>query len=309
MNAWSVFAPLWHALTTPRTSAFSFEDDWAGLLVRVGLAPSVFRDVVETNSLHPHFHYRHFSKRKKDGRLREIAEPDVQLKRIQHEIITRYFNAEQPHAAALAYRVGKSIADHAWTHAGAELLVSADIQDFFPSTRQARIEDWWRQRVDDDTARLLTRLTTYRGALPQGAPTSPALSNFVNHGLDERLTRRAQATGARYSRYCDDLAFSWPRGVSMPSDFDRGVRAVLHEFGYTLHPEKGWCVHSLSDEPEITGVILTRHGGVRLPDRLRQVMRVLARSDKPRDAERLQGYRNYRTMVTRPPTQRRGRKR
>jgi len=152
---------------------------------------------------------------KKDGGRREIAEPDAPLKRVQYQIIARYFKGERPHAAAVAYQKGKSTADHVWAHAGAEVVVTADVQDFFPSTRADRVEDWWRERVDDDTARLLTLLTTLRGGLPQGAPTSPGLSNFVNGELDARLARRAEAAGARYTRYCDDLAFSWPNGGAL----------------------------------------------------------------------------------------------
>jgi hypothetical protein len=80
---------------------------------------------------------------------------------------------------------------------------------------------------------------------------------------------------------------------------------VLHEFGYTLHPAKGWCARDLRDEPEVTGVILTRTGGVRLPDRVRAVMRKLARSADPHDAERLEGYYGYEDMVTGKPRKKR----
>src|SRR5207237_495069 len=82
-------------------------------------------------------------------------------------------------------------------------------------------------RADDDAARLLTLLTTLDGGLPQGAPTSPGLSNFVNRELDARLAARAAVAGARYTRYCDDLAFSWPAGWGPPSGFERNVRAAL----------------------------------------------------------------------------------
>jgi hypothetical protein len=288
----------------PRPGGFTFEAAWANLLGKLGLPPSALRDVVEADSLHPHFHYRHFTKPKRDGGRREIAAPDVKLKRVQHEIIARHFRNQEPHPAALAYRKGRSTADHAWAHAGADLLITADVEDFFPSTREWRIEQWWRQRVEDDLARLLTLLTTYRGGLPQGAPTSPGLSNFVNHELDDRLTQRAEAAGGRYTRYCDDLAFSWRQGTEPPSDFEAGVRAVLHEYGYTLHPEKGWRVQYRRDEPEVVGVILTRNGRVRLPDDLRRTMRTLARSNDPRDIDRLAGYRGYEAMIARPPAKR-----
>jgi hypothetical protein len=300
MSGPSILARLWRTLGGSRPPAPGpFEKDWARLLVGVGMPAHALQDVAEADSLSPHFHYRHYRKPKKGGGWREIAEPDAALKRVQQEVLVRYLNAEAPHPAAVAYRKGSSTADHVWAHAGAEVVVTADVRDFFPSTRAARVEDWWRRREDDATARLLTRLTTLHGGLPQGAPTSPALSNLVNRELDERLARRAQAAGAHYTRYCDDLAFSWPSGWGPPADFEAGVRAALHEFGYELHPEKGWCVHRRRDEPEITGVILTRRGGVRLPERIRRVMQVLARSAGERAARRLEGYQAYAAMVTR----------
>jgi hypothetical protein len=309
MTLWEVFAPLLHALwggrvgvPTPDRSGplLSFEPEWAPLLGQLRLPPRALRDVVVTDRLEPHFHYRHYNKRKKGGGTRAIVEPDACLKRLQQVILARYLTPCPVHPAATAYQRGRSIADHVWTHAGAEVLITADLEDFFPSTQACRVEDWWRERVGDaDLVRLLTRLTTHQGGLPQGAPTSPALSNLVNHELDERLTRRADLAGARYSRYCDDLAFSWPRGGEPPSDFRHGVVVTLLEFGYRLHPTKGWCLHTRGDEPEVTGVILTRRGKVRLPARLREIMARLARSRDPADGQRLEGYRAYEVMVTR----------
>ncbi|MCS6864457.1 MAG: reverse transcriptase family protein [Gemmataceae bacterium] len=267
----------------------------------LALPPQVFRDILTTGSLEPHFHYRRFYRAKRDGRWREIAEPDAKLKKLQHAIIRRYLTTEQPHPAALAYQAGRSTADHVWRHAGAAVIILADIQDFFPNTHAVRVEQWWRQRVDDDTARVLTVLTTDRDGLPQGAPTSPGLSNLVNRDLDTRLANLAALAGARYSRYCDDLAFSWSVGAAPPAGFDVRVRAILSEFGYPLHPHKGWRVYSREEEPEITGAILTRHGGVRLPARLRDIMRKLARSRDPHDRDRLAGYTGYAKMMTRPP--------
>ena len=306
---WSIFTPLWRTLSGGRSApapevgdtALSFESDPTGLILQLDIPPNALRDIVASGSLHPHFHYRRFHKRKRDGRPRELAEPDARLKRLQYEIVARSFGSEPSHPAAVAYQKGKSTANHVWAHAGAEILVTADIRDFFPNTRADRVEAWWRERTDTDSARLLTVLTTDRGGLPQGAPTSPGLSNFVNFELDARLERRAAAAGARYTRYCDDLAFSWPVGSCPLADFERGVRSALHEFGYALHPEKGWRVYQRSDEPEVTGAILTRTGRVRLPDRLLRAMRALARSADPRDLQRLEGYQGYAAMMTKRP--------
>lgn len=307
---WPVFAALARTLrggrdpSPPVGPALAFEAEWPGLLAKLKLPPNALRDVVARGTLEPHFRYHRFTRPKRDGGRREISEPDPKLKGLQHKILNRYLVAEQPHPAALAYRVGQSTADHIWNHAGAAIVVVADVQDFFPNTRSERIEDWWRERVDADTARLLTLLTTDRGGLPQGAPTSPALSNVVNRELDTGLAQRAAVAGARYSRYCDDIAFSWPRSPGVPSGFEPGVRGLLHEYGYNLHPTKGWRVYDRSDEPEITGAILTRGGGVRLPERIRAVMRELARSSDPKDEQRLSGYEGYAEMVTRTPRRR-----
>ncbi len=306
---WQIFEPLWRTLSGG--CAAPTPDDMppgdaggAALVAQLGLTAEEARDIVRTGSLEPHFTYRRYRKPKRSGGWREIAEPDPRLKRVQRQIIAHYLATEYVHPAAVAYQSGKSTANHVRPHAGSAVIVTADVRDFFPSTRAARVEAWWRERVEGEAARLLALLTTDRGALPQGAPTSPALSNLVNVGLDERLSRWATSAGAKYTRYCDDLAFSWPRGSGPRSDFERGVRAALHEFGYALHPNKGWAVYEAADEPEVTGAVLTRSGRVALPERVRQVMRKLARSADPRDAERLEGYRGYAAMLTGRPRKR-----
>ena len=303
MSLRAAFAPLLRALggrrDVPETVLPGRE--WPALLLELGLPPETFREVSKAGSLHPHFHYRHFTRPKKGGGTRSIHEPDAALMRIQREVVARWFASEQAHPAATAYQHGKSIAHHVWPHAGADLLVTADVQDFFPNTNAGRVEDWWRERVDGRAARLLTLLTTHHGALPQGAPTSPGLSNFLNRELDERLARRSSAAGARYTRYCDDMVFSWQRGDGPPSDFANGVRAILSEFGYALHPRKGWQVNRRRDEPEITGVILTRNGKVRLRPAMRRAMESLATSPHLKDAERLAGYLAFEAMLIERP--------
>ena len=303
MTLRAVFAPLFRALAGRRDDPETVLPgrEWAALLVELGLPPDTFQKALSSGSLHPHFHYRHFARPKKDGGTRSIHEPDAALKRIQREIVARLFAPEQCHPAAVAFQRKKSIADHVWPHAGAAVLITADIRDFFPTTGAARVEDWWRGRVDGRAARLLKLLTTHHGSLPQGAPTSPGLSNFLNRELDDRLARRADAVGASYTRYCDDMAFSWHQGQGPPSDFANAVRATLGEFGYTLHPKKGWLVHYRRDEPEVTGVILARNGRVRLRDDMRHAMDALAESHDPRDALRLAGYLAYEAMVIRRP--------
>jgi hypothetical protein len=259
----------------------------------------VTADLLRHNRLHPHFHYRHFTKPKKDGSARQLAEPDAKLKKVQYAILKRYLQGEMFHPAALGFRRKKSIADHVWAHAGADLIITADIEDFFPSTTVWRIENWWQNQFpeSENAARLLTILTTYQGSLPQGAPTSPALSNLVNIRMDSRLENLVKQSGGRYTRYCDDMVFSWQGYPHVPADFERSARAILRENGYALHPQKGWRVYQRKDEPEITGVILNKHGTVSLPPAMKKLIQEMERRQNPADEARLAGYKGYEKMI------------
>jgi len=261
-------------------------------------------DALERGKLPPRYRYRHFTVPKSDGGVRELAEPGVDLKEIQHNIIENYLKRQRPHRAAVGYRKGMSIADHVWPHAGARTVVTADIEDFFPSTGRYRVRGFWKNHpmcTNDRAVQLLTNLTTYRGSLPQGAPTSPALSNLVNASMDARLHRLAAECGGHYTRYADDLAFSWGMRPRPPADFEGTVRRVLHDYGYRLHARKGWRVWRRGENAEITGLVLTRDGGVDVPPEMREHMRDLKRGGTPEDLLRLAGYEGYRQMVQRGP--------
>lgn len=105
-------------------------------------------------------------------------------------------------------------------HVGAGLVVKMDLQDFFPSVHYRRVEGLMNKLGYGDLSYMLARLTTYRtrladgrtvqpGVLPQGAPTSPVIANLSSKGLDGRLTGLAKKWGAKYTRYADDLTFSF----------------------------------------------------------------------------------------------------
>ncbi len=92
---------------------------------------------------------------------------------------------------------------------GKAVVLKMDLRNFFPTTTAARVERYFRiAGWSKEASALLTRLCTYEGALPQGAPTSPRLSNLVNHPMDARLAALAAASGAVYTRYADDMTFS-----------------------------------------------------------------------------------------------------
>jgi hypothetical protein len=161
------------------------------------------------------------------------------------------------------------------------------------------VRAWFREQDwSDESLAMLMRLCVYRGGLPQGAPTSPALSNLVNLPLDAELSEWTARSGGRYSRYCDDLAFSW--GVDMePPMFRSQVEECLRRFGYSIQARKGWRLQHAEERPEMIGLVLDGR-------RLRLSQRILERWRKVKSAgyfsdlktqARLAGYRGIQKMI------------
>ena len=249
------------------------------------------------------YHYRPFRQAKRNGGRRRIYAPSPDLKEIQRALLHRYLDQLLVHPAATGFRRGFSVADNARVHLGQAIVVTADIEDFFDSTPVHRVWAFFRaQRWDITATAILTGICTFRGALPQGAPTSPALSNLVNVPLDEALSALAWRSGGLYTRYGDDLTFSWPID-DMPSDLEANVRAELLALGYRLSPLKGWCVWRVreGDVPRVTGVLLGRDGCLHPePEIERQVTRLrrqARRKDDPAAVARLRGYEGFVRML------------
>ncbi|MCM8528129.1 MAG: retron St85 family RNA-directed DNA polymerase [Lentisphaeraceae bacterium] len=154
-------------------------------------------------------HYRKHEIPKKTGGKRMLHVPSRSLKKVQKKILNNLLYKEKLHPCSYAYRKGKSIVDNAKVHCGKAVIIKMDIRDFFPSVKAEKVnllflKLGWDQEASDK----LTELCTWENGLPQGAPTSPALSNIILYKLDKNLFSMAQGLGASYTRYADDLTFS-----------------------------------------------------------------------------------------------------
>src|SRR5262249_22763854 len=133
-----------------------------------------------------------------------------------------------------------SIVHNARRHVGRAVILQMDIPDFFTATRADRVQRYFEHiGWNREAATLLVRLCTYQGGLPQGAPTSPMLSNIVNYHLDSRLAALEKSKCPEYSRYADDITFSFTRADN--SDVQRVIRAtklILRDEGYGLHTRR-----------------------------------------------------------------------
>ncbi len=220
--------------------------------------------------------YQQVRKPKRSGGVRTLCIPDTTTRTLQRRLLRRVLNASRSHTAAFGFERGRSMVDHARLHSDRAVVIGIDIADFFPSTKAKWVYDYFiAVGWDPDAADALTRLTTFEGMLPQGAPSSPKLSNLVNHLLDARLTGLAAAFGARYSRYADDIAFSLPiDDTRLVKNLVNLAGIVISESGYTPHMKAKLFVRRRHQRQQITGLVVN-NGPPRLSRETRRWLRAV----------------------------------
>lgn len=182
-------------------------------------------------------HYRAVRIPKGGGADRRLSVPDDVLKHIQRRITERLLVHMPISPHATAYRYGGGIGKNAAPHAGRPVLLKLDIERFFDSVLYSAVKDCaFPAEIYAEPLRvLLTLLCYYRDALPQGAPSSPAISNLILRAFDDAVGTWCTPRGIVYTRYCDDLSFS---GDFDPREVFRFVRDRLREHGFFLNAGK-----------------------------------------------------------------------
>jgi RNA-directed DNA polymerase len=158
-----------------------------------------------------HSRYRSFEIPKRSGGLRRIDAPIGLLRELQERLAPILQDAYDAHPGAHGFIKSRGVLTNAKGHAGQRLVLNIDLEDFFPSINFGRVRGLFMARpflAGPSAASVLAQICTHRNGLPQGAPTSPALSNFIAAALDRRMTRLAKDHKLRYSRYADDITFS-----------------------------------------------------------------------------------------------------
>lgn len=183
--------------------------------------------------------YESYEIPKKSGAMRTISAPHATLKRVQRSILVNLLNPLGAHASAHGFVNGRSILTNAQCHVGKPVVVNADVGSCFPSVKWPLVLAALKRDLSDkysaQTISALTDICTANGALPIGAPTSPALLNRVLLKTDEILSAKANERGCSYSRYADDITFSGD---------DRAVKllglatGVIKRIGLELDPKK-----------------------------------------------------------------------
>lgn len=201
----------------------------------------------------PRDYYRKFEIPKKSGGNRTIFEPLPSLKEIQRWNLDEILSNIPINAASKAYEKGKSIKDNARFHVNRESVLSMDIKDFFPSISPGRVHHIFRSAgYSKAVATLLTALCSYGKSIPQGAPTSPYISNIICQPIDIRLFGFAKNNDLRYTRYADDMTFS---GVLNAESIINFTRRVLSENRFSLNDKKTRLMHK-NKRQHVTGVVV-----------------------------------------------------
>ena len=206
-------------------------------------------------------HYQEFWMRKRSGGYRMISAPDKDLQAIQSTIYSRILSSVTiVHPAAVGFRCGRSVVDNAAPHLGKRYVLKMDIHDFFGSIRSPRVRQTFKKiGYPENVSKVLGALCCLHRHLPQGAPTSPALSNIVGYEMDRKLAALAAEYGLTYTRYADDLTFSgdvFPKEQIIPQ-----VKRIIRDEKFEPNHKKTHFMNQ-SSRKIITGVSVA--SGVKL---------------------------------------------
>ena len=213
--------------------------------------------------------YSSFSIKKKSGGERNIHAPVNGLKHILRPLNIIINCVSEPHFKATGFVPGKSIVDNAKQHVGKNYVYNIDLKDFFHSFDRSwvkygfMIKPFNLGKEKEELAFLLASLCTHpfeidgeiKTVLPQGAPTSPSITNILCVKLDKRLNGLAKRFGITYSRYADDISFSSQTNVFNKEDFLEELHRIIKDQKLEINPSKT-RLQQKDYRQEVTGLIV-----------------------------------------------------
>ena len=218
--------------------------------------------------------YTSFEIRKKSGGVRQIDAPRRGLKNILYYLNKIFQSIYTPSSAATGFVQGKSVVDNAQCHIGKNYVFNIDLKDFFPSITQPRV---WKRfqlkplNISQPMANIMAGLCCMKKKgqngsvsylLPQGAPTSPIITNMICDKLDRRLKGLAARFNLTYTRYADDITFSSDHYVyAEDGDFRKELERIITDQGFSIN-EKKTRLQKKGSHQEVTGLIVNEKANV-----------------------------------------------
>ena len=214
--------------------------------------------------------YRTFEVAKRGGGVRQIAAPHPTIKLLQSKLNMVLQTAYAGKPSVHGFVPGTSIVTNARRHVGKQFVLNVDLKDFFPSINFGRVWGMLKSKpykLDQGAATVLAQICCFDRELPQGAPTSPIISNMICGKLDSQLQRLAHRQKCIYTRYADDLTLStrlrqFPkelaerRGAGWSGEdivLGRHLVSVIHDNGFTVNEKKLRLQHR-TEHQEVTGI-------------------------------------------------------
>lgn len=213
------------------------------------------KEYLQSAAVHTPFYYRQFYIAKKNGSKRKITEPLPSLKEIQLWILNSILYKVPVSPFAKAYKPNISMIENVKFHRNQPKVLSLDIEDFFSGIKVNAVEQIFLELgYSKLLSSLLARLCCKSKVLPQGAPTSPYLSNLFFRPIDDLIAEYCMSRKIRYTRYADDLTFS--------GDFDEKkviakISTILKRFNLVLNKEKT-AVMLPNSRQIVTGIVVNK---------------------------------------------------
>lgn len=204
---------------------------------------------------YPKSYYRQFPVIKKDGTSRIVSEPLPSLKEIQTWILNEILYKNKVSRYAKAYINKRGIKDHVKFHSDSPVVLTMDIKKIFDSIEFDLVEQLFlKMGYSSNISNLLAKLCYLKDSLPQGAPTSPYITNIILYDFDEKISDYCRLEKIKYTRYADDLAFS--------GDFHRNnlimyVKKELRKLGLMTNNKKTKIMRQ-NQQQIISGLIVNQ---------------------------------------------------
>lgn len=201
--------------------------------------------------------YVEFKIPKKTGGERTINAPDRYLLKIQRRINLILYLLFKPTDQSHGFLLGRSIKTNAIPHQKKKYVLNMDIQDFFPSVSFFRVRAVLQIKpieINKPLAHIIGNFCALEGKLPQGAPTSPVITNIICQKLDRKLNSYCQKMGINYTRYADDLTFSSDNNL-FNEEFQNKIKEIILQEGFAIKDKKT-RLRKPNMRQEVTGLVV-----------------------------------------------------
>lgn len=218
------------------------------------------------------FNYYQFTISKSNGKKRLITAPRGKLKVVQKWILVNYLEKFAVAECANAFVKGKhGIRANAEVHKYNKYILEFDLKDFFPNIKFWDVYDLFlRMNLNKKISLLFAKLCTYEKHLPQGAITSPYISNLICYDLDLRLLELSNYYDITYTRYADDLTFS-SDDLYLLFSLMKEISGIIHYYGFKINNEKTKILLP-SSKQTITGITVN-NGEIKVDKKLKRMVR------------------------------------